>query len=333
MSLETALGIADREILSNPDKEIIFDLFGGEPFLEFGMIMEFCDTVWERYPDRKIRMSCITNGTLVNESYIGWMTANRHRFFCHISIDGTPEMHTLNRGEAFPMEGAIAFASIWPGHATAKMTLSPETVANLYEGVLYVNSLGLGAAPSLARGLDWNSEHLALYKEELRKLVKYFSDRPELRPIDLFKESLAPLLLEEMTECYCGAGHSMWAYTPEGEKYPCQMFAPFSLPPDKWNAIKDMDLRADRLFFSEEDCRICAIRNLCKKCPGLNYKDRGHTGKRDKRLCEFLRAEYLATAEYKIRTLLQKPFDSLSYKDYVEIKAAARLKEEMESSC
>ncbi|MDE5807133.1 MAG: 4Fe-4S cluster-binding domain-containing protein [Muribaculaceae bacterium] len=327
MSLDTALEIAEKEITSNPDKEIVFDFFGGEPFLEFEMIMTFCDEVWTKYDDRNIRMSCITNGTLITDKELEWLKRNKHRFFCHISVDGTPEMHAINRGECFPMNGIRKFAEIWPGHATAKMTVSMDTIGNLFSGVMYLDSLGLGVAPSLARGLEWNDDTLKIYRKELSRLVEYYSLHPEKRPVDLLNVSLAPVLLEEMNECYCGAGYSMFAYDPDGKKYPCQMFAPFSLPSHRWEAIKHTDLRADKLFYSDEDCIECGIRNLCKKCPGLNYKERGDTGKRDKRLCNFIRAEYLAAAEYKINILLKKPFDTLTRKDYIELKAAATLKE------
>lgn len=233
-------------------------------------------------------------------------------------------MHILNRGSRFHEDTARFFGSIWSG-ATAKMTISKDTLPRTFEGVMYINKLGLIAAPSLARGVDWNEKDLNVYIEQLGILVDYYTRNPELYPIDLFSESLAPVLLTHIQENYCGAGYSMCAYSPDGEKYPCHMFIPISLDRKRWNNIKDVDVRADRLFYLDEDCTKCPVANLCKKCPGLNFKDRGHLGIRDKRLCGFIRAEYEAVARYKISVLSQKPFENLTKEDYIELKAASKL--------
>ena len=103
------------------------------------------------------------------------------------------------------------------------------------------------------------------------------------------------------------------------------MFIPISLDSDKWNEIEDVDLRGERTFYSDDDCINCSIRNLCKKCPGLNLKERGHIGIRDKRMCEFTKAEVMAISKYKVNTLLQKNFNDLTQEDYYELTAAKQL--------
>lgn len=65
------------------------------------MVITFCEHIWQTYPERKVKFSCITNGTLIDDDIAKWLRANNHRFFCHISIDGTPDMHILNREVAF----------------------------------------------------------------------------------------------------------------------------------------------------------------------------------------------------------------------------------------
>lgn len=324
MTLQMALDIADTELSAHPDERVVFDIFGGEPFLQWEMVRDFCETIWHRYSGRDIRMACITNGTLVDEDAADWLRENSHRFFCHISLDGTPEMHRDNRGEIFPEDTAVLFGNIWP-NATAKMTVSKSTIGKLYEGVIYINNLGLNVAFSLARGLEWDVNDLTVYKRELSRLVEYYSSKERLRTVDLFETSLAPVLLPRMQERYCGAGHSICAYAPDGKKYPCQMFMPVSLAQNRWEEIMDIDLRADRLFYHDEDCRNCDIQNLCEKCPGLNFKERRNVGLRDKRLCDFLRAECNAVARYKIDVLTKKPFNLMTKDDYIELKAASKL--------
>ncbi len=326
MSLATALTIADRELKLHPDEEVVFDLFGGEPFLKFDLIKSLCEEIWTRYDDRKIKFSCITNGTLISPEIKEWLKKHRHHFFCHISLDGTPEMHRSNRGELFPADAAEAFAEIWPNRATAKMTISKETLNGVFEGVRYLHDLGLRVAPSLARGLDWNDDDLPVYQAGLDKLVNYcLSSDSIYQDIDMFNTSLAPVLLTGTKEKYCGAGYSLCAYSPEGMKYPCQMFMPSSLDPGRWAKVEGMDLRADRLFYSDTDCTACPVRNLCTKCPGLNYKDRGNFGKRDKRLCNFIKSEFQSIAKFKIAMLSRMTPEEFSKTDYIELKAAAKI--------
>ena len=325
MPLDLALSIADKELAQHPTDNVVFDIFGGEPFIMFDMLKDFCEKLWKSYPERDLKVSCITNGTLINDNIASWLKKNSRRFISQISLDGTPQMHEINRGESFPLEAAKLFADIWPGKGAAKMTVSKETVGMFFDGVMYISQLGLHVNPSLARGMNWESSDLPIYQRELNRLVEYYSARPDLRPISIFEKSIAPVLNPQMCEGFCAAGYSMCAYTPQGKKYPCQMFIPISLDGDKWNEIEHIDLREDRTFYSDLDCINCSIRNLCKKCPGLNFKERGHIGLRDKRMCEFAKAEIMAISKYKVNTLLQKDFNDITKEDYYELTAAKQL--------
>ena len=71
MSLEDALEIAEKELSDHPNEDVVFDIFGGEPFLAFDLIPRFCETLWERHPDRNLHFSCITNGTLIDDTIAG----------------------------------------------------------------------------------------------------------------------------------------------------------------------------------------------------------------------------------------------------------------------
>lgn len=326
MTLDKAIEIVNREIHRHPDSNVIFDIFGGEPFLEFEMVKSLCEHTWKKYPDRDVKFSSITNGTLIDGNVEKWLWKNRHHFSCYISLDGTPEMHSKNRTIRYDEHTARLFGKIWP-HATAKMTITKDTLPDVFEGILYISSLGINVAPSLARGIDWDREDLVIYKQQLEQILTYYINHSELRPIDLFLERLAPILIPNMQENYCGAGHSMCAYSPNGDKYPCHMFVPISLDEDRWSEVRDIDVRADNLFYSDKDCIECPIHNLCKKCPGLNFKDRGNLGLRDKRLCDFLKAEYETIAMYKVNTLCRKPISKITKFDYVELKASVRLLE------
>ena len=133
------------------------------------------------------------------------------------------------------------------------MTISKETIVDTYTGIRYLSGLGLRVAPSLARGINWDENDLGVYKSELKKVLDYYCSDFSISDLDLFETSLSPVLFPQMQEKYCGAGHSICAYSPQGIKYPCQMFIPVSLDPAKWNSLENKDPRSDRSFYSDED--------------------------------------------------------------------------------
>ena len=71
MTLETAKSVVSREVQlareSNNKDGIRFDLFGGEPLLQFDLIKELCAWIWETITDVKIYIFITTNGTLLDD--------------------------------------------------------------------------------------------------------------------------------------------------------------------------------------------------------------------------------------------------------------------------
>ena len=75
MTLETAKSVVSREVQlareSNNKDGIRFDLFGGEPLLQFDLIKELCAWIWETITDVKIDIFITTNGTLLDDEKKG----------------------------------------------------------------------------------------------------------------------------------------------------------------------------------------------------------------------------------------------------------------------
>ena len=69
--------------------------YGGEPLLEFENIKKIIAYIGEEYPDKQIVYSMTTNGTLLNDSVLEFLTD--HTFNIMISLDGPKEIHNQQR--------------------------------------------------------------------------------------------------------------------------------------------------------------------------------------------------------------------------------------------
>ena len=102
MTLETAKSVVSREVQlareSNNKDGIRFDLFGGEPLLQFDLIKELCAWIWETITDVKIYIFITTNGTLLDDEKKEWFKAHKEKINLIMSVDGRNDVQEGNRG-------------------------------------------------------------------------------------------------------------------------------------------------------------------------------------------------------------------------------------------
>ena len=102
MSVETAKSIVDYELKNFADFEgIEFDLFGGEPFLAFDLVREITDYICSKKGDIPCTVFATTNGTLVHGEVQDWLREHVGCFICGLSLDGTRDMHNVNRSNSY----------------------------------------------------------------------------------------------------------------------------------------------------------------------------------------------------------------------------------------
>ena len=102
MSEETAFRIIEAEMNGNPNIDFIeFDLFGGEPFINFDLMKKIVSFLKSRKWNKKWVCFITTNGTLVHKNIQEWLIENRDCVVCCISLDGIAEMHNYNRSNSF----------------------------------------------------------------------------------------------------------------------------------------------------------------------------------------------------------------------------------------
>ena len=129
ISLETAKqAIAKSFSLCPSGEELEISFHGGEPFLAFDLLRNICEWVWSQAWPVPYICFTTTNGTLVHGNIRDWVACNRKRLHLGLSLDGTREMHNLNRSGSFDLIDIDFFLANWPDQPL-KMTVSDILIA------------------------------------------------------------------------------------------------------------------------------------------------------------------------------------------------------------
>lgn len=302
MDFSTAKKIIDKEFNDNTDDIIEVDLFGGEPFLEFDLIKKITNYICDTYVNKRFQLFATTNGTLVHGEIKEWLQAHKCCFVCGLSLDGTREMHNINRSNSYDDIDIDFFREMYPDQ-DIKMTISQETLPNLAEGVIYIHEKGFPVSCNLAYQIDWSSkENVEHLDRELRKLIDYYLLNPNIEPCSMLEMGFSNIAaFENSAVRYCGAGQSICSYDVDGRSYPCQFFMPLSVGEERAEKSKEIqfpkDIISDALL--DEKCKHCIIKSSCPNCFGSNYASTGSIYKRDDNMCLLTKIIFKARAYFK----------------------------------
>lgn len=310
MSLETAQKIIDRELadVKGTNKKIVIQFFGGEPMLEFDLIKNIYSYIHNLNAENYEYCFTVTNGTIFNLEMKDWMNKHKQDFICGLSLDGTREIHNYNRSNSYDLIDFDFFLNTWP-EQKVKMTVSPEMLGHLSEGVIHCHELGFGVLCNLADGMDWEPESSEILKSQLSKLIKYYIENPEKDLCTMLKMPLLHVGVSDrkIFPKWCGAGDHIHAYDVDGNLFPCQLFMNISgknlqVPPI--NATYSAEVLPEK-------CRKCVVFGCCPTCMGTNVVRNCdafyHTDVECKNIkIQFLATSYIMYEKYK-RGLLKMP--------------------------
>jgi radical SAM protein with 4Fe4S-binding SPASM domain len=295
MSLDMAKAILTKQIQhADGFDEIHVDLTGGEVFMEFQRVKEICEWAWSIPWPKPILFFASSNGTLVHGEIKAWLLKNRSRFWVGISVDGTREMHNRNRSQSYDDIDFDFFVKTWPSQ-TVKMTVSPESLPSLTEGIVALHGLGFGVLANFAYLCDWSDpNNETVLKRELRSLADYYLDHPGVKvsamldiPLHLmFKKHNDPVK-------WCGTGTHMVSIDSQGNEYPCHFFMPGTM--DESIPWRSFDL-SDPKTLQDEECANCDLLGACPTCYGANTVQSGHPAIRDKFLCRLTKIRVVAAS-------------------------------------
>lgn len=276
MSFDTAKKAILRNLsaLSPAYISVEIQFMGGEPFMAFPLIKRISEWIWEERPyNLHYDLFAQTNGTLVRGEIKEWLLANKNRFSIGLSYDGTLEMQKENRHSMPQSVDLSFFATNWP-EQNMKMTVSPNTIDNLYAGVVFLHDIGfkhIAADLAMGRSVNWRKEHLVSYKNQLEKLVDYYSNHIGLEPFSQLRLNIFSLPNQNKNIIKtCSCGEDLVCVDWDGEEYACHLFAPITLPVKRAKESQNIDFANHNLFISNT-CKKCSLNIVCNHCYGMNY--------------------------------------------------------------
>lgn len=326
MSFETAKRIIDKELTKQDGyEEVIIELFGGEPFLEFELIKKIHNYIFQNKWNKKVLCFTTTNGTVVHNEIKEWLEKNKKTMWVALSLDGTKEMHDINRCNSFDKIDIDFFKETWEGQ-TCKMTVSKETLPKLAEGIIYLQEKGFPLTTTMAQGIKWDEEdNLKILQQQVQILVEYYLKNIDKKICDFLDIKLGMIELRKDEKVkWCGTGEQMIAYDVNGNYYPCQAFAPQTLGKEA-EKFKNTTVEKFKDGFEDEMCKDCIVYPVCRTCYGANYLLFKDYKKRDKAICEFNKVCILASAYIKYHRYMQKGIENLSYDEILELRAIKKV--------
>jgi uncharacterized protein len=300
MAPALAKTLIDRELSeANGFSEYQIDLAGGEPFLHFDEIREIVDYVTENAKkwDKKVWFFICTNLTLLDEPMKSWLRDRREGVALGTSLDGTRESHDRYRGGSYDavVRNLPFYHELYPKQGV-KMTLAPDTLGSLYQGIRNIESLGLNVSANVVYEPVWGDlsdkrRCLSTFAGQLDLLVEHYAAHPLLEVPNLLSLPIRLLVKERDPEqSWCGSGKTMRAYDTDGRKLPCHRFSRFCTG-KIYDGPGSVGPRVST------PCDDCVLAVACPTCPGYNWQIHGHPDSRTSHHCEFIKLQLLATAK------------------------------------
>ena len=307
IDLEVAKSIIDQEfdlVRTTGIEELEFDLFGGEPFLAFDLIKQITEYICSKKGTIPCTIFATTNGTLVHGEIQDWLQEHKCCFVCGLSLDGTREMHNINRSNSYDDIDLNFFATQYPLQ-DVKMTISLDTLPNLADGVIDMHKKGFLVSCNLAYEIDWSDpNNMVMLERELHKLIAFYLTNPHITPCSMLDADICNVVADNsQTLRYCGAGKYMSSYDVDGKEYPCQFFMPLSIGEDRSKEGKCNTFTVDYIpeDMLDSKCRDCIISSIFPSCCGANYVATGNIYSRDSNMCRLNKIIIRARSYFKAR--------------------------------
>lgn len=303
MTYDIAKNIIDKETNESNGTMIIFELFGGEPFLEFDLIKKIYNCIEEKNLKKWI-MFATTNGTLVHGEIQNWLVEHKKHFVCGLSLDGNRNMHNINRSNSFDKIDIDFFRTNYPNQHV-KMTISPDTLPSLSEGVIFLHEIGFRVNCNLAFGIDWSDiKNITILEKELKLLIDYYLKNPDEEPCSILGLGFEQIVKKkgEFIKKWCGTGTHMHTYDINGKCYPCQFFMPLSVGDEKALLLEHSNFKEEiSLQELDEKCQSCVVSSACPTCYGSNYINTGNVYSKDDYYCKMMKVIMKARSYFRAK--------------------------------
>lgn len=296
----------------------LIKFLGGEPFLVFNKIKEFCERIWAENLQEQIVFNATSNGTLIHDEIRNWLIKNKNRFTVKLSLDGNREAHNINRSGSFDQIDLKFFKDTWPDIGI-KMTLSPESIIHFADSVIFLHQYGFESVKcNFAEFVDWKSkDYDKIFFNQMMKLINFYIENPKIIPIKLLQVPIRNIFSEiVMHNCTIGE-RKIIDYTTN-KTYPCMFFLPQIAGEEKSNELMKYDLAEVQNQY-DQHCNKCEIKKICQTCYAANYIQRGYPSSRDLNICAFQKITFFATSKLLIEKFVKRNLPILNYNHRIEI--------------
>lgn len=217
--------------------------FGGEPLIRKSMISWLIPTAVGMARDRakRIGFSITTNGTLLDEATAE--SLRQARVSIQLSTDGVAEGHNRHRryangkGSFDDVRRAIPLIRAACPSASVRMTITPDNVSEMAEGVAFYASEGFDQiSPSPVLEANWTEDSMAQYASQLESVASLFIWYAlQGRFLDIMGiSSTIGRSLKEQGTYSCGAGRGLVAIDVDGSIFPCHRFIGYTAADPRW---------------------------------------------------------------------------------------------------
>ena len=310
MTFDNAKQYIEKAVSSLDDSFDSFEIqyMGGEPLMQFPLIQEVSEWLWNSNFDKKLEhIFAPTNGTLLDDRQKQWFSINKERICLGLSFDGNRLMQNINRTDSFAKVDLDFFLSTWPNQSI-KMTVSPQTLPYLYDGVSYLHNFGfkyIVADLAMGNNVEWRHEDLQIIDKQLSLLSDFYLKNPDVPCVSLLNKDLSLVISTEANRKKCSCGESLQCIDYDGEVYACHLFSPVSVSLEEARKSQRMDY-TDYSSFKPKVCGDCLLYPLCPTCYGMNFKCYGNIAEQPPSVCSTTKIIFLANCEFQIRRAYAK---------------------------
>lgn len=326
MDFQTAKEIIDREFADLSWNNYEIQLLGGEPLINFELIKQINDYIFNTCKRKNIKIFIITNGTLLNEEKKEWFKYHKQNVICGLSIDGVRDAHNCGRSNSFDDIDIDFFVNTWPTQS-CRITIHPCNIGHLTNSVIFLEEKGFTISTAFAQGVNWcDDDYISIFQSELEKLLVYYIKNTNKKIIDLLDVDfrLIATPLKDKNKVYCGAGKELFSYGINGKRYPCHLFTPLVIG----KAAEEFEEKTiDNLNYRTDiNCIRCIFLAICPTCMGMNFSNRNYVGSRDISMCAFHKLRFQAASKLTfLRKYYNKINSELSIDDFKELAGVARV--------
>lgn len=288
MDFRTSKNVIDFIFKNDMSDLIQIGFMGGEPLIKYDVLYYIVNYIKEYYPTRLVRYYITTNGVLLTEKIVRFLSLNN--FDIRLSIDGDEYSTAINRMSKNisiynKVVKNIRMLESLKCNYSLRMTVEKKLIDRLFNNIKYLyEKFNRPIDLQFDLNMSIDETNVLILKDQIRKIIAFYIeknsniDNPKLKIDQIDGKYLNILADFKNMFGMCDAGINSFNFMPDGNVYPCSfltnlkefcigdIYNGISIEKSRELAIKNFDINKNR-------CSNCQIMFFCHgmKCGYLNY--------------------------------------------------------------